>query len=87
MNVLNEHRPVESDEETFMDQHGRSLHLVGADLLQEQERPTLRRVMARPGTPEPALCARALGDRSLRSTALRATRIRKSVIIIAWRPW
>jgi hypothetical protein len=34
MNVL----PVESDEETFIDQHGRSLHLVGADVWNEQER-------------------------------------------------
>jgi hypothetical protein len=30
MNVANERPSVESDEETFMDQHGRSLHLVGA---------------------------------------------------------
>jgi hypothetical protein len=29
MNVPNERRSVESDEETFMDRHGRSLHLVG----------------------------------------------------------
>jgi hypothetical protein len=29
MNVTNERPSVESDEETFMDQHGRSLHLVG----------------------------------------------------------
>ena len=38
MNVPNEHRSVESDEETFIDRHGRSLHLVGADVLHEQER-------------------------------------------------
>jgi hypothetical protein len=31
MNVANERPSVESDEDTFMDQHGRSLHLVGAD--------------------------------------------------------
>ena len=31
MNVPNERRSVESDEETFMDRHGRSLHLVGAE--------------------------------------------------------
>jgi len=30
MNVPNERRSVDSDEETFMDQHGRSLHLVVA---------------------------------------------------------
>ena len=41
MNVANERPSVESDEETFMDRHGRSLHLVGADVLHEQERPTL----------------------------------------------
>ena len=29
MNVPNERRSVESDEETFMDRHGRSLHLLG----------------------------------------------------------
>jgi hypothetical protein len=46
MNVANERPSVESDEETFMDQHGRSLHLVGADVLHEQERTTLRCVMA-----------------------------------------
>ncbi len=49
MNVANERPSVESDEETFIDQHGRSLHLVGADVLHEQERPTLRCVMALPG--------------------------------------
>ena len=38
MNVPNERRSVESDEETFIDQHGRSLHLVGADVRNEQER-------------------------------------------------
>jgi hypothetical protein len=38
MNVPNERRSVESDEETFIDQHGRSLHLVGADVWNEQER-------------------------------------------------
>ena len=43
MNVPNERRSVKSDEETFIDrQHGRSLHLVGADVLNEQERPTIR---------------------------------------------
>jgi hypothetical protein len=42
MNVPNERRSVESDEETFIDRHGRSLHLVGADVRHEQERPTLR---------------------------------------------
>jgi hypothetical protein len=49
MNVPNERRAVESDEETFMDQHGRSLHLVGSDVLHEQERSTIRCVMALPG--------------------------------------
>jgi hypothetical protein len=39
MNVANERPSVESDEETFIDLHGRSLHLVGADVLHEQERP------------------------------------------------
>ena len=29
VNVSNERRSVESDEETFIDQHGRSLYLVG----------------------------------------------------------
>jgi hypothetical protein len=48
MNVTNERPSVEADEETFMDQHGRSLHLVGADVLHERERPTLRGVMALP---------------------------------------
>ena len=42
MNVPNERRSVESDEETFMDRHGGSLHLVGADVLNERERPTPR---------------------------------------------
>ena len=46
MNVPNERRSVESDEETFIDRHGRSLHLVGADVLNEQERPTIRCVVA-----------------------------------------
>jgi hypothetical protein len=49
MNVPNERRSVESDEETFTDLHGRSLHLVGADVLHEQERPTMRCVLALPG--------------------------------------
>ena len=42
MNVPNERRSVESDEETFIDRHRRSLHLIGADVLNEQRRPTLR---------------------------------------------
>src|SRR5260370_19371819 len=46
MNVPNERRSVESDDETFIDWHGRSLHLVGADARHEQERPPLRCVMA-----------------------------------------
>jgi hypothetical protein len=66
MNVPNERRSVESDEETFMDRHGRSLHLVGADVLHEQERPTVRCVMALPGLLNRALSARAVGDRSRR---------------------
>jgi hypothetical protein len=86
MNVANEGPSVESDEETFMDQHGRSLHLVGADELHEQERTTLRCVMALPGLLNRARSARAVGDRSLRSTALGATRIRTACIVIAWRP-
>ena len=49
MNVANERPSVESDEETFIDQHGRSLHLVGADVLHEQARPTIRCLMALPG--------------------------------------
>ncbi len=49
MNVPNERRSVDSDEETFIDRHGRSLHLVGADVRHEQERPTIRCVMALPG--------------------------------------
>ena len=48
MNVPNECRSVESDEETFIDRHGRSLHRVGADVLNEQERPTIRCVVALP---------------------------------------
>ena len=48
MNVPNERRSVESDEETFIDRHGRSLHRVGADVLNEQERPTIRCVVALP---------------------------------------
>jgi hypothetical protein len=35
MNVSNERRSVESDKETFIDRHGRSLYLVGADVLHE----------------------------------------------------
>ena len=35
MNVSNERRSVESDE-TFIDRQGRSLYLVGADVLNEQ---------------------------------------------------
>jgi hypothetical protein len=35
MNVANERPSVESDEETFIDEHGRSLHLVGADVLHQ----------------------------------------------------
>ena len=42
MNVSNERRSVESDKETFIDRHGRSLYLVGADVVHEQERPMLR---------------------------------------------
>ena len=49
MNVPNERRSVESDEETFTDRHGRSLHLVGATCCMNIERPTLRCVMALPG--------------------------------------
>jgi hypothetical protein len=37
MHVPNERRSVASDEETFMDRHGRSLHLVGADVPNERE--------------------------------------------------
>ena len=48
MNVTNERPSVESDEETFIDQHGRSLHLVGADVLHERERPNLLCLMALP---------------------------------------
>ena len=43
MNVPNERRSIKSDEETFIDRHGRSLHVVGADALHERERPTIRR--------------------------------------------
>ena len=32
MHVANERPSVESDEETFIDRHGRSLHLVGANV-------------------------------------------------------
>ena len=42
MNVSNERRSVESDEETFIDRHGRSLYSCGAYVLNEEERPTLR---------------------------------------------
>ena len=76
MNMPNECRSVESDEETFIDRHGRSLHLVGADVLHEQERPTLRCVLALSGL---------LNRRSPRVpsgidlfAALGATRIRKA---------
>ena len=41
-NVPNKRRSVEADEETFIDRHQRSLHLVGADVLHERERPTIR---------------------------------------------
>ena len=51
MNVPNERPSVESDEETFIDPHGRSLHLVGADVLHEQERPTIGCLMALLGLP------------------------------------
>jgi hypothetical protein len=37
MHVPNEGRSVASDKEPFMDRHGRSLHLVGADVLNERE--------------------------------------------------
>src|SRR5712692_11404816 len=37
MNVPNERRSVESNEEAFIDRHGRSLYLVWADVLHEQE--------------------------------------------------
>lgn len=49
MNVSNERRSVESDKETFSDRQGRSLYLVGADVLNEQERPTLRWLVTLPG--------------------------------------
>jgi hypothetical protein len=49
MNVPNERRPVEPDEETFLDRHGRSLHLVGRTVPNDQERSTIRSVMALPG--------------------------------------
>jgi hypothetical protein len=42
MNVTNERPSVESDEETFIDQHGRSLHLVGRTCCLNGSRPTLR---------------------------------------------
>ena len=49
INVPNERRSVKSDEETFLDRQGRSLHGVGADVLNERERPIIRRLMAPPG--------------------------------------
>ena len=49
MHVPNERRSVESDEETFIDRHGRSLHVGGADVLHGQERQTMRCVVALPG--------------------------------------
>ena len=86
MNVANERRSVESDEETFIDRHGRSLYLVGADVLHEPRATDHSLFDGAARTPEPALSARAVGDRSLRSTALDATRMRKACIVIAWRP-
>jgi hypothetical protein len=85
MNVTNERPSVESDEETFIDQHGRSLHLVGADVLHERERPTLRCLMALPDS-----CTRAI-DACRRGSISPiyppgARRIRKAFIVIAWRP-
>ena len=81
MNVPNERRSVESDEETFIDRHGRSLHLVGADMLQEQERPTMRCLMALPGLLNRRY-PRGLSVIDL-FAALGATRMRKAFLAIA----
>ena len=82
MNVPNERRAVKSDEETFIDWHGRSLHVVGADALNERERPTIRRLMAPPGLLNRRSPRVQSGGRSLRSTARGATRIRRAFIVI-----
>ena len=42
MNVSNKGGSVESDEKTFIDRHGRSLHLGRADVPNEREQPTIR---------------------------------------------
>ena len=85
MNVTNERPSVESDEETFIDQHGRSLHLVGADVRLEQERPTLRGVMALLGLLNPRSPCVPSGLDLFKSTALGAAPILKGVIVIASR--
>jgi hypothetical protein len=76
---------VEADEETFIDRHGRSLHLVGADVRLEQERPTLRSVMALRGLLNPRSPRMPSGLDLFKSTALGETRILKGLIVIAWR--
>jgi hypothetical protein len=57
--------------------------MVRADVLHEQERPTLRCGDGAARTREPVLSARAVGIDLF--AALRATRIRKAFIVIAWR--
>ena len=85
MHVPNERRSVESDEETFMDRHGRSLHVGGADVLHGQERPTMRCLVALPGL----LNRRSPRVRSVSDLfdlpRLEATRIRKAYLVIALR--
>jgi hypothetical protein len=82
MNVPNERRSVESDEETFMDRHGRSLHLVGRTCrMTRSVDHSLCDGAAR--TREPALSARAVG---IDLAALGTIRIRRAVLVIAWRP-
>jgi hypothetical protein len=85
MNAANERPSVEADEETFIDRHGRSLHLVGADVRLEQERPTLRGVMALLGLLNPRSPCVPSGLDLFKSTALGAAQILKGVIVIASR--
>jgi hypothetical protein len=73
MNVPNECRSVESDEETVIDRYGPRVCRLGRPFcMSRSDRPVAvgRAAVA----PEPALSARAVGDRFLRSTVPAAIR-------------
>jgi len=73
MNVPNECRSVESDEETVIDRHGLQVCRLGRPYCTSRSDGPFA-VGRAAVTPQPVLWARAVGDRFLRSTAPGAIR-------------